>query len=156
MTNKEYVIANLGKEITIDKDDTLVKCMIVGYNKSIDCMLCSSPSNSFGWLLIDCNFPLIQHIKIHSPLNVTYWYVSIEDIHNEAIEAHTHTSPYNVYQFSYRNKELLIIAANNIANAYELANKLTNNDNVICSGKLDCVYDCVTAEKAICLLDRYV
>lgn len=81
ITNKEFALSNLGKEVKfVFRGETKV-CMIVGY-KHIEhpevFSIIVSLTDGFGWYSDslgdnDC-------VLINSPLNVSFWYIGWRDI----------------------------------------------------------------------------
>lgn len=92
MTAEERVKAcdwarrNLGKEVTISDTNIAIrtsKAMVVGYSEfrvlgeEVTNVLVSF-TNHAGWGPIDLD--LIDHVFVHSPLNVSLWMVNLYDI----------------------------------------------------------------------------
>lgn len=81
MTNKEFALSNLGKEVTFFFGEKPKTCMIVGYFQGKDpkdtSIIVSMPYE-FGWR--ESAWASNDCILIKSPLNVSFWYTGWREI----------------------------------------------------------------------------
>lgn len=82
----DWARRNLGKEVTIIDTNIAIrtsKAMVVGYSEfrvfgeEVTNVLVSF-TNHAGWGPIDLD--LTDHVFVHSPLNVSFWMVNLDDI----------------------------------------------------------------------------
>lgn len=81
---EEFARNNIGKSfITFDKDYRIregIEAMIVGYNSYHNFLICSIDELD-GWRNLWENDILI----IHSPLNISYYYMTVEEIKDKLL-----------------------------------------------------------------------
>lgn len=81
MTNKEFALSNLGKEVKFIYGGKTKVCMIVGYFQGkdpVDSSLIVSMQDKFGWFV--SAFSSNDCVLINSPLNVSFWYIGWREI----------------------------------------------------------------------------